>query len=281
MWETDKKYLMPVAFGPSAGPRQRPDGALFEDAPTHVTRFAVRYLSDAAAIQNLLPDGLQLWGEPIVTVELAQLRDVSWLAGRGYNTLGVRLPARFDGQKDCVKGQYLAVLWENLTDPIITGREQLGYPKIYASISDARKHHGAHAYSAHWLGFSFVDVELTATREIAADERKGFVDRTQAGEGLILHKYLPKTGAPWTESAENYFTFAANPSARNRQKMPAPPVIRTGTGQVQFHRPRWQDMPTQHHIVNALADLPVREWREASIIDALDYSDYNDQRILR
>ncbi|HEY0301268.1 MAG TPA: hypothetical protein VGC36_08055, partial [Rhizomicrobium sp.] len=85
MQDTDKKYLMPVAFGPSAGPRQRPEGDLAEDVPTQTTRFTVRYLSDAGAVQNLLPRGLTLWGEPIVTVEMAQLREVPWLAGRGYN----------------------------------------------------------------------------------------------------------------------------------------------------------------------------------------------------
>ncbi|HEY0302300.1 MAG TPA: acetoacetate decarboxylase family protein, partial [Rhizomicrobium sp.] len=194
--------------------------------------------------------------------------------------LGVRLPAAFDGQRDRVNGHYLAVLWENLTDPIITGREQLGYPKVYASISDARKHHGAYHASAHWLGFSFIDIELTAARALGAADRQAFFERSQFGDGLILHKYLPKTGAPWTEAEADYFTFAPLLSDRNREKKPPFSSIRTGKGKIQFRRPRWQDMPTQHHIVNALADLPVHEWREASIIEAVDYTDYNDQRIL-
>jgi hypothetical protein len=70
-------------------------------------------------------------------------------------------------------------------------------------------------------------------------------------------------------------------TARNRERRPPPSKIRVGAGQASFRRPRWEDMPTQSHIVTALADLPVRSWREASVVEALDYSDYNDQRILR
>ena len=276
-----KKYLMPVGFGPSCGPRQRPEGDLFEDIPNRITRYSVRFLSEPAAIQALLPEGLALWGEPLVSVELAELRDVAWLAGRGYNTLGVRFPAAFKGKEDHVRGQYLAVLWENLTDPIVTGREQLGYPKIYASISDARRHRGTHSFAAHWMGFSFIDVELDANQPLAEADRQAFLERGQFGDGLIQHKYLPHTGEPWTDAAADYFTFSTLVTARNREKRPPPSSIRVGTGEARFRRPRWEDMPTQHHIVGALADLPVREWREASIVEALDYSDHNEQRILR
>ena len=36
-----------------------------------------------------------------------------WLAGRGYNVLGVCFPVNFNGEKDHVSGDLLAVLWEN------------------------------------------------------------------------------------------------------------------------------------------------------------------------
>ena len=31
---------------------------------------------------------------------------------------------------------FLVVLWENLTDPILTGREELGFSKIYCEIPE-------------------------------------------------------------------------------------------------------------------------------------------------
>ena len=57
------------------------------------------------------------------------MKEIEWLAGRGYNTLGVSFPAVFEGEVDRATGSLLTVLWENLTDPILTGREELGFSK--------------------------------------------------------------------------------------------------------------------------------------------------------
>ena len=62
-----------------------------------------------------------------MTVAATYMKEIAWLAGRGYNTLGVSFPATFTGEEDEVTGNFLTVLWENLTDPIITGREELGF----------------------------------------------------------------------------------------------------------------------------------------------------------
>lgn len=39
----------------------------------------------------------------------------------------------------------------------------------------------------------------------------------------------------------------------------------TGNGSFRFHRARWEDVPFQYPIINALADLPIREVRAASV----------------
>jgi hypothetical protein len=45
---------------------------------------------------------------------------VDWLAGRGYTMIEVSWPATFTGRRDHATGRFLAVVWENLADPIIT-----------------------------------------------------------------------------------------------------------------------------------------------------------------
>jgi acetoacetate decarboxylase len=48
---------------------------------------------------------------------------------KGYNTLGVYandVVCTISEEK--VKGSYLLVLFENFCDPIVTGREELGFP---------------------------------------------------------------------------------------------------------------------------------------------------------
>jgi len=43
----------------------------------------------------------------------------------------------FNGDRDHVVGRFLAVMWENLADPIITGRGEIGQPKLFADIPEA------------------------------------------------------------------------------------------------------------------------------------------------
>ena len=76
------------------------------------------------------------------------MTEIEWLAGRGYNTLGVTFPVVFQGKRDRAIGPFLLVLWENLADPILTGREQLGYSKIYCELRDPLVCRGATHVSA-------------------------------------------------------------------------------------------------------------------------------------
>jgi len=55
---------------------------------------------------------------------------VDFLAGRGYRIATVMVSARFDGEKDHEDGNYIMVMFEDDTLPIIGGREQLDVPKI-------------------------------------------------------------------------------------------------------------------------------------------------------
>jgi hypothetical protein len=120
--------------------------------------------------------------------------------------------------------------------------------------------------SASWQGFKFLDIELAGLQP-AADA---------PAPGNILHyKYMPRTGEWGTaEVAYAVLTPAAQPNRRVTE-------YRRGTGTVKFHRARWEDMPTQYMIVNAFADLEIKEWRGASLTRTVGGKDLSDQRILR
>ena len=134
-FDPDKMYRMPTHFGPRTGPRRGPDGQRFENRDTpRSTSFSVSFLSNPDQLEALLPPGFTLDGEPVVTVSASYMTEIEWLAGRGYNTLGASFPVRFEGEKDRLSGNLLTVLWENLTDPILTGREEIGFSKIYCEL---------------------------------------------------------------------------------------------------------------------------------------------------
>ena len=138
-FQPNQMYRMPTHFGPATGPRRGPDGRKFlcEDNPKS-TSIKVSFLSNAKQLEALLPPGFTLHGDPVVTVSATYMKEIEWLAGRGYNVLGVTIPASFNGQNDRAVGPFLTVLWENLADPIITGREELGFSKIYCELPEIR-----------------------------------------------------------------------------------------------------------------------------------------------
>jgi hypothetical protein len=189
--------------------------------------------------------------------------------------LGVRIPATFHGQKDKVNGSFLCVLWENLSDPILTGRDELGVPKIWCELPEPTEENGVTRLSASWLGFDFLELSV---RDLVELSREQIVEKQKkaAGSAGDLHlKYIPKTGA-WGEADACYVTHI--PAATPNKK-----ILRewSGNGALRIRHARWEDMPSQYNIVNALADLEIKEYREASITSTIGGKDLGDVRILR
>jgi hypothetical protein len=280
-FERDKFYRMPTHFGPSLGPRQGPGGCTFSSPDSHATTScSVSFLSRSEQLEEFLPPGFTLDGEPVVTVTFAYYTNIEWLAGRGYNTLGVSIPARFDGKVDHAVGKFLTVLWENLTDPIITGREELGFSKIYCELPEPRSHAGRTQYTASWLGFKFLDLwtadmvqEPTPAPGSGAEDRRQMADGTL--RGMLHYKYMPRTGE-WGTADAAYATLTPDYYPRR--------VIHEvwkGEGRLQFHAATWEDLPTQYTIVNAFAALDIREYRGATLERSTGNKDLSDQRILR
>lgn len=273
--DPDKMYYMPTHFGPRAGPRQGPDGRKFEciDNPLG-TAYSVSFLSNAQQLEAFLPPDFALDGEPVVTVFSNHMTEIEWLAGRGYNVLGVSFPVQYNGEQDQVRGSFLTVLWENLTDPILTGREEIGFSKIYCELPPPTHLRGEYHLIASWLGFKFLDIYLYDLQELSPVE----ISKQQAkstSDGTLHYKYMPRTGEWGTaDIAYPVLTPAANSNQRVLEQ-------HIGSGSVKFHRARWEDMPTQYNIVNAFADLDILEYRGASLTKTVGGKDISDQRILR
>ncbi len=265
-------YRMPTHFGPALGPRQGPQGRRFacKDTPKS-TSISVSFLSDPAQLDALLPEGFEVGERPIVTVTASYMTEIEWLAGRGYNTLGLTFPAVFRGEREVARGPFLTVLWENLADPIITGREELGYSKIYCELPEPRVCEGEVHATAGWLGFKFMDMSVKALTRKPVDAGS---DGTGQGDGRLHYKYMPKTGT-WGSPDAAYAVIT--PATGNKRVVEA----WSGEGAVEWHRARWEDLPTFYPIVNAFADLEIQEYVGASMVKTVGGKDLRDQRILR
>lgn len=270
----DRMYRMPTHFGPSAGPREGEAGRRFEniDAPK-ITDVIIKYLTNREQLEDLLPDGfpLEVGTEPIVTIGFGHMTEIPWLAGHGYNYLNVTFPVFFNGEKDRVAGRFMAVLWVGIPDSILTGREELGYPKLYCELPDPQFYNNGVHCTANWMGFKFADMKLKNLEKIPLEDYVG----APVGEGTINHKYIPKTGE-WGTAEVSYICITPY-SVKQKRTV----EVWKGEGKVEFQQATWEDMPSQFHIVNGLKELEVREYLGAMVIKTVGSGDLRNTYILK
>jgi hypothetical protein len=272
---------MPSAFGVACGPRSLRPEALASSGPIHSARWNIKYRTTRECAQALLPRGVHVFGEPEIVFEIAKLSNVAWLAGRGYNILSVRVPARFEGSAGLTIGACVAVAWENRTEPIITGREQLGWPKIYGDISIDDVSDRLMTAAAEWDSHRFFSMKVHRQEELLGQELKSFRRSIAPGEGYLMHKLIARTGDGWVKTDANYVTLAPLPSKENLSKGADGSFrIWRCDGEASWTRATWQQMPTQFHIVNALADCKILDCVASWYVEGLDFNTQIDQRIL-
>lgn len=262
-------YRMPTHFGPTPGPRQIPEGKPNNPRQSpHRRVSAVAARTTAEALGRLLPPGFELADEPVISVEYEELTQIDWLAGRGYNTLGVKFAAKYSGQTEQPVGNFLAILWENLADPILSGREELGFSKLYCELPEPAILNGAYSFTAGWLGHRFFEMKI--------DDLKDVDETAQTpGRPSLHYKYMPRTGTR-DEPDVAYVTLnpPENPYVTVKKKM-------VGSGRFAFTRSSWEQLPTLYHVVNAFADLPIQAFLGATITWSVGGKDLSDQRIVR
>jgi hypothetical protein len=262
-----KRHRMPVVFGPSTGPRQGPGGEGYDYSDAPRTTVAVSFLTQAEALQALLPPGCQLDGEPVVTVEHTELRELEWLAGRGYSMLGVKFPVVFQGKNDHVRGPFLSVLWENRPEPIISGREELGFAKLYCELPTPRVIRDDKIWVAAWDNHIFATLTLTGLKDASPSAPAVPID------GMLHYRYLPRLGEPGHAEVEQ---MVMSPAGAKMQIL----SYQEGTPSIDFVRSTWEQLPTMYNIVNTLADLPILEMRSGWLAETKGGGDLSDQRVI-
>ena len=222
-----------------------------------VTTVSASFLTRREQLEEFLPEGMQVSGDPVLSVACTVLDHLDWLGGHGYNLIAVSFPAEFHGERDHAVGSYLPVLWENMCEPIIAGRELLGWSKIFADIPLPDVSERGATVSASWKGHRFLDLELSNLSPVDPSTLPPPARR----DGSMHFKYVPKSGAPRDPDAA-YVSLCA-PSEDQPVTLKE---IRAGDAKLQFHAAaRWEQLPTMAHIVNALADLEVLEFRGGSV----------------
>ncbi|MCA0900058.1 MULTISPECIES: acetoacetate decarboxylase family protein [Microbulbifer] len=245
----NQPFAMPAHFGPR-GSDARASG-WYRD----VTMMVVSYVTDGEKLARYLPEPFSLDDEPVITVVYACNKQVDWLAGHGYNLIGVHANARFDGRHDQLRGTYTLAMWENLTDPILTGRELQGIPKIYADIPEHTVNNGCWHAEARHFDNSIVNLQVDDLRPPTAEEIAESTAAQQGRDNPMAWRYMPAIGG-FGSSVSEATTFPSETHYHD---------VQVGSGSVAWQQLSWEQNPTQFHIVNAIQALPVIEYRPAMV----------------
>ena len=269
---TGEILRMPLHFGLAAGPRQDLEGNRHDTvtSPDAVSAW-VRFAADADWVAHHLPPGFEPAAVPDLTFEVRNLTNISWLAGRGYSIVTVATAARWVGGDEPLDGRFQLVLWENQADPIITGREEVGYSKMFADITDIERVDDSASATASWFGFPFLRLRVDELRPIDVTD-----SARQMPSGPGFHwKYIPKTGT-WGEADASY--PVVTPTTGGSRVVTE---ALAGTGTVVVERATWEQLPTLVHIVNTLADLELGDCLSAGLTRSTGHKDLRDQAELR
>ncbi|RSL46606.1 hypothetical protein CEP53_010276 [Fusarium sp. AF-6] len=261
-------WRTPVSFGPMPSPRQDHYGRPIPSQDSRFTTYKLRFKTSATHLKTLLPTPAFSFYQPgtiaEATFQCTELKDLKWLGGGGYNFFGLWIHGvqyeKKDGSK--LRGSFLAVLLESLTDPIITGREELGMPKIYCDI-DVQKKDATANIRCSWRGTTFAEMSLDGLAKEANVLTNGAISNPSSPEeGLLVYRYVPAVGQPGVADAA-YPVFLQNGLAKNTPEID---TVTVGSGgRLVFTEGNWENLPTLHHIAAGFSEIPVYDIIESKV----------------
>jgi len=263
--DASKYYRMPLIMGPLF---DRHD-VKFEYPAVEVVAF--QYLTDRHAVQELLPDCYRVAETPLVTVIFSQNNGLAFMAGAGYSLATFQVAARFDGETDHVEGDYVLVMFENQTWPIIGGREDLGVPKLFADISPMRQLPGGgiRCDASIW-GHLLFSLDLPKMSSQAFPVRAVAAKRMNSRPWLG-YKYIPSLDGP--PDAE-YPTITKNETRLEKLWLGKTATLR-------FAKPDKDDVGPLGTLMDALSSLRVTKAIQAAHFRGSSVLRYDLSRRLR
>lgn len=273
--EKDKVYEMPVFFGPVPIPKNKDEhGTYVLKKPADVEAVTVMFETNPAQLEALLPEGFSL-NAPVLSIAECVFGNLGHFGGNTYTLVNISVPVHYEGKEEQVDGDLVLAMFENHAEPIIGGRDQLGYSKIYADMTPLIKNgQTIKAYCSSW-NFRFLELCLEPGKPAPNPERMKEI--MALSKGKLNYKYIQST--PYKDTPfgcggadASYVTF--NPKAWEKPADYPYTIMEPQTsfcsGTVRFHSPEPDDMPTYWHIAQYLAKLEIKGYLGAQ------HSIYND-----
>ena len=243
MIEAGKLYSMPPNFG--AG---RVGPTIYHD----VESVTCVYETDRGALRKLIPSPFEITRD-VIALSYVCNRECDWLAGQEYNLVAANVPVLYAGADGPLHGMFPLAVWENLCEPIISGREMNGVPKLFAETPPLRR------AATQWIGTlskngkAFLD--LAFTPDDAAPPPGALLGggESQADEdgftflNWFAWRYLPQVNGTGG-SIDEFVNFP------QESKILA---LSPGRCSVRWTALDWTYAPAQAHVIAGIAALPV------------------------
>ncbi|KAL8698575.1 MAG: hypothetical protein Q9201_006492 [Fulgogasparrea decipioides] len=272
--KTPALWSMPVSFGPTARVgrstrQQAADGAASDISST------IKFKTSRTLLQNLLPNGSVSFAT-VGSIALASYThtlhsNVDWLAGQSYNELSfyihsVQSEARNNGSHP--NSDFLVVSFVDSADVLIRGREHPGIPMVFCNFSISSHDRGSHReITALWNTKVILKMEFT-TREMDENGTEMEMEPVVPGPvaDVLTHRYVPGIGGPDAVPAVDSIIClrrrGAEQAVTRRKRTCTDSALH-----VISHSPK--DLPTLHHILERLAELPVLEIVDGYIVEGM------------
>ncbi|KAL1796295.1 hypothetical protein ACET3X_004835 [Alternaria dauci] len=285
-WENKKGLLwrMPTAFGPMPGPRQDFHGRPRDGSKATFRTASIKFKTSRTVLENLLPTDKLKFAAADTTVyatfAVTQLDNLDWLGGRGYSHFGLYIHGiqHTTASGGTVTGTYLPVLFENLADPILSGREELGFSKLFAELN-LKKDHSNWTLDAGWMSSKFCSMSLSGLQEASATNgaAPALSPPLPKDEGLLFHKYVPTTSSTGSkergQADVEYTAFLPGEEDAKTVEKKVERTLKASSAEIAFDALDWKALPTLHHIVERLQEVPVYEVVEAKVVEGTGVSD--------
>jgi hypothetical protein len=164
----------------------------------------------------------------------------------------------------------MPLLFESLTDPIVSGREELGMPKLYTSI-DIHRRAKAYRINAGWQGAIWGNFVWEGLQESDPAAESGKISG-EDDDGILVYRYIPSVGTALKGKSEaEYPVFV--PYAEDSLQPVTQRVFKASKASFKIDSMDWDALPTLHHIIDRLVELPVYEIVGAKVVEGVGVPD--------
>lgn len=270
---------MPIGWGPLQGPRQDYLGKPIDGSGSFLRTGSIRIKTSKSYLEHLLPNEkfhIDVPGEvAYITFSNTWIDNIDWLGGHDYSHFDFYIEdvVYTSNKGNKTKGRFLPLLLEGRTEPTLSGREELGFSKIFTTLTESFDDLKGYKLQASWEGSTFLEMNIKKPVRTNASSRV-----TSKAEGTMEWRCFPRPGGKGTTDIE-YATYTPEPVGGAEFILED---LFEGSPEVIFHVENItpEKLPCHYNVARKLSEIPIVELQIGKVIIGSGLSDVSNQTVL-